>query len=150
MYHSLLLCAHKFSTAIKALSRIPTVIKILVTQYCIFMGWILFRVSDIGDIRYCITQWVFIDWGTLVNGFSKYSDIMQLNAVFVGVPLVIVVLVYRKHLTVSNLRSVVEFDINGYIARVEKRVLVSLSYHNDPDDVLPCTEPSPEFIYFQF
>ncbi len=150
MYHSLLLCAHKFSTAIKALSRIPTVIKILVTQYCIFMGWILFRVSDIGDIRYCITQWVFIDWGTLVNGFSKYSDIMQLNAVFVGVPLVIVVLVYRKHLTVSNLRSVVEFDINGYIAGLKNGywsvcliIMILMMF---------CLAPSrsPEFIYFQF
>ena len=125
-------------------------IKILVTQYFIFMGWILFRVSDIGDIRYCITQWVFIDWGTLMNGFSKYSDIIQLNAVMVGVPLVILAIVYRKHLTVSNLRSLIEFDINGYIAGLKNGywsicVIVMIL-------MMFCLAPSrsPEFIYFQF
>jgi D-alanyl-lipoteichoic acid acyltransferase DltB (MBOAT superfamily) len=60
---------------------VSTVIKILVTQYFIFMGWILFRVSDVNDIWYCVTQWIFIDLSTIIAGFTKYSDILKLNAV---------------------------------------------------------------------
>jgi alginate O-acetyltransferase complex protein AlgI len=159
-YHGLLLCVHRvISTPRKIFDRlskirinptVSTLLKILVTQYFIFMGWILFRVSDVSDIRYCITQWIFIDFGTLTAGFSKYSDILKLNAVFLGIPLIILIVLFRKRLNVSAVRSVVRFDPVEYISGLKNHywavflVVVVL--------MLFCLAPSrsPEFIYFQF
>ena len=160
MYHSLLLCVHRaISTSRTICNRLSairinpaagTLLRILVTQYFIFMGWILFRVSDVGDIRYCISRWIFIDFGTLVAGFSKYSDILKLNAVFIGIPLLVLIVVFRKRLNVSAVRSVVQFDPVEYISRLKNSywavylIVVVL--------MLLCLAPSrsPEFIYFQF
>jgi len=160
MYHGLLLCAHRvISTPRKIFNRfsnirinptVGTLLKILVTQYFIFMGWILFRVSDVNDIKYCITQWIFIDFGTLIAGFSKYSDILKLNAVFLGIPLIILLVVFRKHMSVSAFRSAASFDAVGYISGLKNSywvvylIIVVL--------MLFCLAPSrsPEFIYFQF
>jgi alginate O-acetyltransferase complex protein AlgI len=159
-YHGLLLCAHRLiSTPRKIFDRLsaipinPTVstaVKILVTQYFIFMGWILFRVSDLNDIRYCITQWIFIDFSNLLAGFSKYSDIVKLNAVLLGVPVIILLFVYRSHFNASAVRSALQTDVVEYISGFRNLywsvflIVVVL--------LLLCLAPSrsPEFIYFQF
>ncbi|MCK9580968.1 MAG: hypothetical protein M0Q92_11055 [Methanoregula sp.] len=159
-YHGLLLCAHRaISTPRKIYGRfsalslppaVSTVIKILVTQYFIFMGWILFRVSDINDIWYCVTHWIFIDFSTLIAGFTKYSDILKLNAVFLGVPIIIILVLSRKHLTLDSIRSFARFDLVDYLSRLRigywgvYLIIVVL--------LIFCLAPSrsPEFIYFQF
>jgi alginate O-acetyltransferase complex protein AlgI len=160
MYHGLLLCAHKaISTPRKIFERfssfpinpaVSTILKILVTQYFIFMGWILFRVSDINDIWYCINKWIFVDFGTIIAGFTKYSDILKLNAVLLGVPVIIILYMARKHLTVSAFQAAAQFDVVEYLARLRYvywglfLVVVLL--------LILCLAPSrsPEFIYFQF
>lgn len=159
-YHGVLLCAHKLiSTPRKIFDRFSairinpvagTVLKILVTQYFIFMGWIFFRVSDVNDIWYCINKWIFIDFGTLIAGFSKYSDILKLNAILFGIPVIILIVLLRKHLSLSAVRSVAQFDEVEYISGMKNHywavflVVVIL--------MLFCLAPSrsPEFIYFQF
>ena len=114
------------------------------------MGWILFRVSDVNDIRYCVTQWIFIDFSTLIAGFTKYSDILKLNAVLLGVPVIIILVLSRKHITMDSVRSVARFDLVEYLSRLRigywgvYLIVVVL--------LIVCLAPSrsPEFIYFQF
>jgi alginate O-acetyltransferase complex protein AlgI len=159
MYHGVLLCAHKAITTQRHIYERITFIskthfglitKILITQYFIFMGWILFRVSDLNDIIYCVNNWIFIDVNSLLSGFTKYSDILKLNAVFIGIPLIIIILLSRKHLKSSTIQSLVEFDVVEYLGRLKLNywgvylIVVLL--------MLLCLAPSrsPEFIYFQF
>ena len=159
MYHGVLLCAHKMiMTKRHIIDRITflskthagLVVKILVAQYFIFMGWILFRVSDVNDIVYCVDKWIFIDWASLVSGLSKYSDILKLNAAIIGVPLVILLVLFRKKIRFSALFSLSRIDPVEYISRLNNRywglylVVVFM--------LLLCLAPSrsPEFIYFQF
>lgn len=159
MYHGVLLIVHKLiMTQRHIFDRITflskthggLIVKILITQYFIFMGWILFRISDVGDILYCFNKWIFIDCGSLIAGLSKYSDILKLNAVLIGVPLVLLLVVFRKKITFSALFSISRFDPVEYISRLDNRswgfylVIVFM--------LLLCLAPSrsPEFIYFQF
>jgi len=137
-------------SAVPVPSRAGTAFRILITQYFIFMGWILFRVSDLGDIRYCITKWIFLDFSTLVAGFSKYSDILKMNAVLLGVPVIILLIVYRRRLSISSVKAAVRFDAVEYIRRLPYRyweVFLALVLL-----IVFCLAPSlsPEFIYFQF
>jgi len=160
MYHGVLLCVHKAVTAPKILwdrvSAIPmpswagTVFKILITQYFIFMGWIFFRVSDLGDIRYCLTSWIFIDFSTLVAGFSKYSDILKLNAVLVGIPVILLLVICRKHISIASLQAASRFDAVAFISQLPYRYWVA--FLGIVLFLVFCLAPSrsPEFIYFQF
>jgi D-alanyl-lipoteichoic acid acyltransferase DltB (MBOAT superfamily) len=159
-YHGLLLCVHRvISTPGKVYDRlsahslppfISTIIKILVTQYFIFMGWILFRVSDVNDIWYCVSQWIFIDFSTLIAGFTKYSDILKLNVVLLGIPVIIILVLSRKHLTMDSVRSVGRFDLVDYLSRL--RIDYWGVYIIVIVLLILCLAPSrsPEFIYFQF
>ena len=51
--------------------------KVLITQYFIFLGWIMFRVSDWNDLIYCLDKFIFWDflsrlqYQSLVYGFLR-------------------------------------------------------------------------------
>ena len=70
-YHGILLSLHKFLA--KRIGSFPIKLpslnehfkifgKILITQYFIFLGWIMFRVGNLSDMLYCINKYILIDF----------------------------------------------------------------------------------------
>ncbi|MDD1661051.1 MAG: hypothetical protein LUO97_00755 [Methanomicrobiales archaeon] len=156
LYHGIVLALHKIVGAVKvafleAHRNIHFLAGVIVTQILVFIGWILFRVKDIPDILYCINKVIFIDIHSILNGLSKYSDIISINAVFF-VPVIIAVLVisYKKRWWAVDFRSSTEFDYIGYIAGLNYRYLTL--FFAAMILAIMCLAPSssPEFIYFQF
>ncbi len=37
-------------------------VKIFITQYFIFLGWIMFRVGNLSDMIYCVKKFVLFRW----------------------------------------------------------------------------------------
>lgn len=42
-------------------------IKVLITQYFIFLGWLIFKVDNYSDLIYCINKYIFIDYEFSLN-----------------------------------------------------------------------------------
>ena len=42
----------------------------LIIQYFVFLGWVIFRVSDINDILYCVRKYVLFDFNFSVSGMG--------------------------------------------------------------------------------
>jgi len=59
-YHGVLLSLHRLIRLPK--NRILSLAGILVTQYLIFLGWLVFKVSDINNLEYCLSKF-FIPTG---------------------------------------------------------------------------------------
>jgi D-alanyl-lipoteichoic acid acyltransferase DltB (MBOAT superfamily) len=158
-YHGALLCVHKAVSAqrhildrITFLSRTHAglILKILVTQYFIFIGWIMFRVSDLGDILYCVNKWVFPDVNSFAAGFTKYSDILKLNAFLIGIPAFLILIVAWKYKKGIKVHTLVHLDPVDYLSR--QKTSYWCMYVTIVLLLLLCLSPSrsPEFIYFQF
>jgi alginate O-acetyltransferase complex protein AlgI len=82
-YHGGLLAAQRIIADVlgeRFTNRIWTMIKVIITQYLIFLGWIFFRISDLGDLAYCLKKFIFVDVSAILQ-----SD----NAIFAAVILII-------------------------------------------------------------
>ena len=127
-----------------------TIAKILVTQYFIFLGWLIFRVHDLDDLLYCLHEFIFIDWQSMVNGFTKYRDILQTNLLLLGAVTVVLLILLSRRLRKQGIDGIVNFD---YVKAIRD---LSLPWYGLFILVvillLLCFSPSasPEFIYFQF
>jgi len=69
-YHGGLLAAQRIIGDVlgeRLTGRIWTSIKVLITQYLIFLGWIFFRVSDMNNLIYCIKNFIFIDISCIIQ-----------------------------------------------------------------------------------
>ena len=111
-YHGVLLSFHKFIS--KRIGSVPKLspslskhflifVKIIVTQYFIFLGWIMFRVGNISDMIYCINKYVFFDfdfsyqhppiWGFttiigVINGIGLYIKFFFVIAIIIVIILI--------------------------------------------------------------
>lgn len=55
-YHGGLLCLHRLIRLPK--NRFLSLAGILVTQYLIFLGWLVFKVSDINNLEFCLSKFL--------------------------------------------------------------------------------------------
>ena len=151
-YHGFLLSSHKFinekfssfSISNNFLTGTHTglVIRIFITQYFVFLGWLFFRVRDPAQIQYCINKFIFIDYPVLT--IQKYA--------IIGVICVIILL-----LIISMNKKIMEkamfFTTFNYIEFLGKSslkfwglyplIMSSLIFWLSPSNI-------PEFIYFAF
>jgi alginate O-acetyltransferase complex protein AlgI len=92
-YHGALLSAQRLLfqdlSLIKRLEKIVKMrfciaIEVLITQYLVFLGWLIFRVKDLNDLVYCLDKFIFWDFLTrlqyqsLVYGFLKEAVLFLL------------------------------------------------------------------------
>ena len=86
IYHGVLLSAQRLLfqdlSHIKWLEKIAKMrfwiaLEVLITQYLVFLGWLIFRVKDLNDLVYCLDKFIFWDflsrlqYPSLVYGFLK-------------------------------------------------------------------------------
>ncbi len=169
-YHGLLLSVHKFMAGrmgmlpgpLPSLNENVRVIgKILVTQYFIFLGWIMFRVGDLADMIYCIQKYVLFDfdfstpspthiWGVstivgVVDGMGLSAGVLLLISIIIA----ILLLAYSDRV-MDSVTRVLATDWTQYIASVRPghwNAYVAIAVF-----CLLCFTPSasPVFIYYQF
>ena len=70
-------------------NRILSLIGILVTQYFIFIGWLIFKLEDFGDLKYCLSKFL------IPSGFTFIDQI-------VGGTIIIVLLLFRNKIANNN------------------------------------------------
>jgi alginate O-acetyltransferase complex protein AlgI len=93
IYHGALLSAQRLLfqnlSLIKGLEKIVKMrfciaLEVLITQYLVFLGWLIFRVKDLNDLVYCLDKFIFWDFLTrlqyqgLVYGFLKEAVLFLL------------------------------------------------------------------------
>lgn len=135
-------------------------IKIFITQYFIFLGWIMFRVGNLSDMIYCIKKYVFIDFDFSQNTLRMplFDTIMgvitNLNLYFIILScitfIIAIVLLMRSDYVMNKVIRILTTDWTQFFSslRIEYWVLylIFMSF------ILLCLTPSasPEFIYYQF
>ncbi|MDQ1252425.1 MAG: Peptidoglycan O-acetyltransferase [Euryarchaeota archaeon] len=154
-YHGILLMIQRAAVKIwpaekKALSLLGTynekLIKILITQYFIFLGWLIFKVDNYSDLIYCINKYIFIDYN-----FSLNQIIFLIIA---GVFILWTNMIFEKAAVrwkpISKTLKLLDKDlVSGFSAlgfNYWFLYLLTLMYFL----LLLSPVSSPEFIYFKF
>jgi D-alanyl-lipoteichoic acid acyltransferase DltB (MBOAT superfamily) len=117
-------------------------IKILVTQYFIFLGWLIFRVKNLSDLTYCIQKFVLIDFA--------FTD-QQIRFLLVTGSLTLLFFVLLCNRTFADrIVSVATKDWVKFFAELPLRYWIL--YLSAMMLIFLCLSPatSPQFIYFQF
>jgi len=169
-YHGILLSVHKIIAP--QIGLFPKIIpflndhfrlfgKILITQYFIFLGWIMFRVGNPSDMIYCMNKYVFIDFNS-----SKFIPIKQplfdaimniiiqcssyIKIFFFIVVVVVIIFILQSDYWMKKTICILTTDWPRFISYLPlKYWVLSLTMMIF---ILLCFTASanPEFIYFQF
>jgi alginate O-acetyltransferase complex protein AlgI len=136
-------------------------IKILVTQYFIFLGWIMFRVGNLPDMIYCVNKYVLFDfnfsnqqltpiWGvtTIISAINNMGFYAKFFLVFLVV--ISIILMLSSDSVMKKIIDILTTDWTRYFSSLQLKywsvyltVMILL---------LLCCPPSsrPVFIYYQF
>ena len=88
--HGVLLSLHRLIRLPE--NRILSLAGILVTQYIIFLGWLVFKVSDINNLEYCLSKFF------IPTGFTSLD-------LAVGGAIISVLLLFRTKIANNDLMS---------------------------------------------
>jgi alginate O-acetyltransferase complex protein AlgI len=168
-YHGVLLSFHKFVA--KRAGSFPKLlpplndhfkifVKILVTQYFIFLGWIMFRVGNLSDMIYCVNKYVLFDFDFsykhpsifgittiigVINGVGLYIKIFAVIAIVIAVVLILHTDYVMKKiiyiLTTDWTQFIVSLRLKYWIVCLTIMILTLLCF---------APSASPVFIYYQF
>jgi D-alanyl-lipoteichoic acid acyltransferase DltB (MBOAT superfamily) len=169
-YHGALLAIHKWlpqslNQILKNLSfhkyPVELFVKIFITQYFIFLGWILFRVGNIPDIFYCVKKYILFDFdlSTYIKTGQPIFDyfmatILNLNFYFKLLTICLLILLLIICLTnefiYSHTFKMLAFDWIEFFSGLKLNYWIIFLISSFL--ILFCFIPSanPEFIYFQF
>jgi len=168
-YHGVLLLFHKFIT--KRLKFVPKlipslkenfrlIIKILVTQYFIFLGWIMFRVGNLSDMMYCISKYVFIDLNFSkpkpgIWGLTAIIETISNLGIYIGIFTIVAFIVFITLVLLNDywMQKITYILTHDWIQNIASLPLKYWSaYLTIMIFILLCCTPgaSPEFIYYQF
>jgi D-alanyl-lipoteichoic acid acyltransferase DltB (MBOAT superfamily) len=170
-YHGILLSVHKILKKQRGslLNLFPTLdehfglfIKIIITQYFIFLGWIMFRVGNISDMLYCMKKYILIDFNfyTIRTGQPALDFLMD-DVFFTwslkkAIVVLIIVIIITSVLFIRReyfMKKGIHFLTNDWIKFISllplKYWLVCLTTM-----IFIClcfsASSSPVFIYYQF
>ena len=169
-YHGVLLSIHKFLSK-WGVSSFPIkfpfslngnfrlFINILITQYFIFLGWIMFRVGNLSDLIYSVNKFVLFDFN-----FSRPPPIfliktmigvigtpgLYINIIIVIAFIIVITLLIHNDYFMEKVTRILATDWTRFIASLQlKYWIVCLSIMIF---ILLSLTPSssPVFIYYQF
>lgn len=117
-------------------------IKILVTQYFIFLGWLIFRVGNLSDLSYCIQKFVLID-------FAFTGPQIKFLLICGSAAIVFFVLLLNRTFA-DHIVSISTKDWIAYFAELPLKYWTL--YLSVMILIYLCLSPatSPQFIYYQF
>jgi alginate O-acetyltransferase complex protein AlgI len=169
-YHGILLSVHKLlAEKTRACSRfflachenLGIFVKILVTQYFIFLGWLMFRIGNFSQLIYCIQKFVLFDfnfstqnlpplWG-ITTIFSTVNSMSLKTRIFSAlITLGIIIVLLHSEKVMEKIIVCLKTDWMEVIASAQLRYW--LLYLAMMFLVLLLFSPtvSPAFIYYQF
>lgn len=118
-YHGGLQIAHRqISNSLEGLftSRLWDTLKIIITQYFIFMGWLFFRVSDLDKLAYCLNKFIFFN----INDFARF------NKIFLLVPIILIVLVFKDRIiSVDWFKKISLLDLRYWLIYLVVAILIT-------------------------
>jgi D-alanyl-lipoteichoic acid acyltransferase DltB (MBOAT superfamily) len=150
-YHGVLLSIHKFATRGKnngepdislVKTRILFIGSILVTQYFVFLGWLLFRVGNVEHLQYCLYKFVIFDFN-----LTPGQQIFGIGVLSVVLALFIIALHPRSF---KILWSALTFDHIGYLDKVRLKYWAVFILGIVIAIIILGPNATPQFIYFQF
>jgi len=168
-YHGLLLSIHKFGAEHvtflrQQLSSINSnflqIVKIFITQYFIFLGWIIFRVGDLPNLLYCINKYVLFDFDFSKQKYSLWGvtplfDIInslniQIKTILFLFILCIIIIIVHSDSIMKKISHVITTDWTHFFSSLPIRYWII--YLTIILFVFITFRPgtSPLFIYFQF
>ena len=149
IYHGILLNIHKFFMKANVklnflVNPTPanTIIKIVITQYFIFFGWLMFRLHNVNALIYCMNKYIFFDFN-----LTK----IQVYAIILMSALLIVLIIM---LTLEKPKKVLSsfYSRNWILSIASLKTRYWLIFISVSCFTYLCLLPekAPEFIYFQF
>lgn len=151
-YHGILLSIHKFLGKDIKIGQhseflnksYPGILaKILITQYFVFLGWLIFRVGDPTYLIYCLKKYILFDF--------QFATTMQIMIFIGGLSLILILFLFSLNKKISKLLlHIIIFDWIDYFGKLKLSywflyVLIILSLL-----ALLMLSNTPEFIYFAF
>lgn len=168
-YHGVLLAIHRiisprtciFSHWFPSLKgNFQIVMSILITQYFIFLGWIMFRVGNLSDLIYCVKKYVLIDFNFSQHsiGISYFDNLMtaciNLDYIFKIALIIATIIALLVLMRSDNGMNIVKYLLtNDWTNTISSfRLRYWIIYISIMTLILLCLTPSasPVFIYFQF
>src|SRR3989344_1716942 len=137
-YQGILLTLHKFFSRIKSISGIfifKGIGALIITQYFVFLGWLIFRIRDVSDLWYSIKKFILIDFS--LNGLS-ILEANKLSLIFILIFLYVHYISYKNKDIIERIKSL---ELRYWFVYVVIIVLLLLLF---------APSKTSEFIYFQF
>ncbi|MDO5845843.1 MAG: MBOAT family O-acyltransferase [Methanocorpusculum sp.] len=149
-YHGILLAAHRFlvkekriGTKSRFLASSPgLLIKILITQIFVFIGWMIFRVQSLEELGICVQKIIFFDFS-----FTTATRLACI-ACIAGV-IVLFLLMCNKRIA-GWIHTVCYFDYLGFCARLRLQYWIIYIALVVGAILLLSPPETAEFIYFAF
>jgi len=168
-YHGILQSAYKF--IVDKTESFPKILpslndnfklflQIVITQYFIFLGWIMFRVSNFSEMIFCITKFILIDFDfsrpkysifgitTILDWFATLGSFIKFF-IIISVLLSIILLIHNRFF-MKTMSNILTTDWTHAISSLPLKYWII--YLTSTIFILLCFTPSssPEFIYYQF
>jgi len=150
-YHGVLLSAHKLISSGKngeepgvsrVSARVWIVISLLVTQYFVFLGWLIFRVGNLEHLKYCLYKFVIFDFNV-----TPGQQIFGIGVLCVVLGLFVISLHPGSFRILWNTLT---FDHIGYLNRVQLKYWALFVLGIVIAIIILGPNATPQFIYFQF
>jgi len=117
-------------------TKIGTVIAIFVTQYLVFLSFLVFRVNDIDALWYSISKFVLLDFQ--MNETISFISVHKLPVLLIGLFIILHYISYQK----KNLPQIISaFKLKYWILFLTTIALIILFFYD--------SNPQ-QFFYFQF
>jgi alginate O-acetyltransferase complex protein AlgI len=135
-------------------------VKILLTQYFVFLGWIMFRVGNFSDMLYCVKKFVLIDgnFSQQIIGIKVYDSLLGaaldlspvIKIVMAGAIIIGLVMMMHSDYWMGKISGILTTDWTRFFSSVQNKYWIV--YLTVMVFILLCFTPSasPEFIYYQF
>jgi len=144
LYQGMLLCLHKFFKSIGATNllnifgRFEKYLSLLLTQYFVFLGWLIFRVSNVDNLKYVVKQYLIFDFS---NGLTVLLQLLQSYEIPLFFLLLFLIVQTYAYLNGKLIENIAEKDL--FYWGIYLFFICMALYFLSPAETAP-------FIYFQF
>lgn len=143
-YQGALLAIHKFASSIR-LTKIFNIfglyrkyITLILTQYFVFLGWLLFRVPDVDHLLYSIKKFIIFDFSQAFIVLLKMLQMYEIPFIFLGLFLIIHIYTFFNREIIEKIAQRDLFYWGLYLFVI----CLGLYFLSPPETI--------KFIYFQF
>jgi len=144
VYHGFILAMHKFFKAIgvtnvfNIFKKYSTLVSILITQYFVFFGWLIFRVSNTDYLMYVMKKFVILDFTAWLATTSTIISKFEMSFIFIATFIVLHVYTYFHQDIVEKLSKL---KIGYWLVYIAGMILLLYLFN---------TGAPTQFIYFRF